>query len=89
VKRGCDLLILLFGTKLPFYSRFVDFPAMFCCHKIVYITYRGSSYEKSWETHFRATAACFLRGDSRWLCQSSATTTPCSAAATGAHLPDQ
>jgi hypothetical protein len=43
------------------------------------ITYRGSIYEKSWETHFYNTVVRTLHGDSGGLCESATATSRCTA----------
>jgi len=52
------------------------------------ITYRGSIYEKSWETHFYNTVVRTLDGDSGWLCESATATSRCAASTPCAHLPN-
>jgi hypothetical protein len=47
------------------------FAVEFQCRGNVSITYRGSAYEQSWETHCCATGVCILYSDSRGVCQSA------------------
>jgi hypothetical protein len=56
-----------------FYDSSMDLARPFCCHKMVSITYRGSTYEKSWETRLYTPVAGVLYGDTCWLRQSAAT----------------
>jgi hypothetical protein len=67
-----------------FFDRLVNFARRFCCHKKVSITYRGSTYENSWETRF--CTAGTLRSDPRRLRQSAAT--PTAIATAGKNLRD-
>jgi len=60
-------------SLLFFCDRSVDFACRFCCHKKVSITYRGSTYENSWETRLYCTVARIQRGDVRGLLQPTAT----------------
>lgn len=59
-------------ADIYFCDRCVDFARRFCCHKNVSITYRGSTYENSWETRYLTFVAGIVRGDPRRLCQSAA-----------------
>lgn len=51
----------------------MNFTAVLCCHTHVYFLFRGSSYEKSWETLYYT--FCALRRYSRWLLKPAAAPT--------------
>jgi hypothetical protein len=74
---------------VSFCTRSVNFPVVFCCHTKVYITYRGSTYEQSWDTRFITSGARALRSDPQWVCQSTTATPRRTAAGSRAYLPNQ